>query len=237
MIHAGFRCGQLAWLGPVAAASGCQQKVLARPAGQCSHRCFVLADRNDNNCACAPPDSVTDCTTGSSELRVAKMSSVCRIARPVAAASNTHRAHVATGEIAHTPFWIDESLARGWHIRWVSVPGWNKAHVRRDVLAGVSIESEEVVPGIKGTQAGHRNCVPISPDDPDGPGSWKEELQSLTVVVVYQGCEVRAETYVDEFKRRGRQGLVLLHLGNEVPFDTADDSSFCNQRMSRSASL
>ena len=105
VIHAGFRCGQLAWLGPVAAASGCQQKVLARPAGQCSHRYFVLADRNDNNCACAPPDSVTDCTMGSSELRVAKMSSLYRIAPALSGGTvdkppSVHEVRVSSGATA-----------------------------------------------------------------------------------------------------------------------------------------
>lgn len=76
--HFGFRCGELDWLGPVAGAPDCQQRVLARPASQCSHRYFVLADFADNNCACAPPDS--DCAMGSPEVRVAEVASVYRIA-------------------------------------------------------------------------------------------------------------------------------------------------------------
>ena len=140
----------------------------------------------------------------------------------------------AAGDAAKPILHRETGTAAGWHIRWVSVPGWNKAHVRRDIMAAVPIESEEVIPATENSwqNAGNnRDCVPINPDDPDGPGSWKEELQSLTILVVYQRCEVMAETYADEFNRRGRQGLVLLHLGNEIPFDTWDDSSFCTQRM------
>ena len=75
--HVGLRCGELAWLGPVSDALGCQEQVLAQPAAQCSHRHFVLADLGDNNCACAPPGS--DCKRGSPEVRIAKVSSLYRV--------------------------------------------------------------------------------------------------------------------------------------------------------------
>ena len=61
-------------------ASGCEQKVLAQPALQCSHRYFVLADLGDHNCACAPPGS--DCEYGSPEVRTAKVASLYRVATP-----------------------------------------------------------------------------------------------------------------------------------------------------------
>ena len=80
--HVGLRCGELAWLGPVSDALGCQEQVLAQPAAQCSHRHFVLADLGDNNCACAPPGS--DCKRGSPEVRIAKVSSLYRVG------GNTH---------------------------------------------------------------------------------------------------------------------------------------------------
>ena len=71
------RCGEEAWLGPVADAASCMRKVLARPATECSHRFFVFADFADHSCACAPPGS--SCTARHESVRHAAVSSLYRV--------------------------------------------------------------------------------------------------------------------------------------------------------------
>lgn len=74
------RCGTEAWLGQVDNPALCMRKVLARPATECNHRYFVLADLGDNNCACAPPSS--GCVADD-EIHHAVVSSVYRVDDPV----------------------------------------------------------------------------------------------------------------------------------------------------------